>query len=317
MLHEYAVEPTLLSNWADVRFFLSQFGLTQGRLISRFPKKWKKMVVDGLNACGSVERLKIVEVLKTIDDRLFVRKYDWDPGYTWLRNAEAEHLTRPFRAIIATKNPLANPAVLLGDDVDDTLDYENLADKSDPRHLWRASRSKIIQRTPAEMVEAADKLLVRCSSVLFIDRNFAPGNSRHRIPLEHFLVALMTREIGKLPTHVEVHTGDKLAPGFFQSECNAHLPRIIPAGLTVRIVRWAVDHLHNRYILTDSGGLAFLDGLDASQTAGRREDVVVVLDPDVSASLLHDYDADYAKANPAKAKLAFVDEYAVSGTKAV
>ena len=54
MLSEYALDPELLSNWKDFRFFASQFGAAQGRLISRFPKKWKGLVMEAASGAAEI-----------------------------------------------------------------------------------------------------------------------------------------------------------------------------------------------------------------------------------------------------------------------
>ena len=110
---------------------------------------------------------------------------------------------------------------------------------------------------------------------------------------------------------VEFHLGNRAERHFFEEECQEWLPAIIPKGITVRLVRWAYEDLHNRYILTDCGGVAFLEGLDdAMKSRSRVEDVVVALDQDVSNTLLGQYDTS---AKPPKYK--YIDECRVVGTK--
>src|SRR5690349_19025334 len=105
MIHEYALEPTLLSNWQDFRYFTEKFGVPQGRLISEYPKKWKKFVYQSID-CGEIDRVRIVEGLRRIDEKLTRRiNPGWTDGVNWLGNAIAEQTRKPFRAIIALANP--------------------------------------------------------------------------------------------------------------------------------------------------------------------------------------------------------------------
>src|SRR5215475_10033311 len=101
MIYEYALEPVLLSNWKDFRYFTEKFGVAQGRLISRYPKRWKKMVYEALVGCGEIERKRIEDRLQTIDDRMVKRQHEWNSQQDWLPNAGAEHARRPFHAILA------------------------------------------------------------------------------------------------------------------------------------------------------------------------------------------------------------------------
>ena len=61
MLYEYALEPDLLNNWKDFRYFTEKFGVSRGRLLSPFPKRWKRLVYESLANCGEIERKRIEE----------------------------------------------------------------------------------------------------------------------------------------------------------------------------------------------------------------------------------------------------------------
>lgn len=308
MLYEYAVQPGLLSNWRSFQHLIAQFGFDRGRLIVRYPSRWKLMVYDSLAKCGAVEKKRIEEALRRIDDRMVRRKHQWDAASPWLRNAEAEHSRRPFRAIVADGNPNGHPCVLVLDDLDDTLPCDELPE-GDPRRLWYAPRSRVIRRNAREMAAAVEPILQHAMEILLVDKHFGPENARHRRPFEEFLEAIAARAQGTLPRRVEVHTGDKSDQAFFRSACQKVLGPLVPAGMSVRLVRWNCDHLHNRFILTDRGGVAFLEGLDEYTGHGREEDVVVLLDEAVCRQLFHDYD-------PAAGKFTYCDECVVEGRKA-
>ena len=57
MIYEYALEPRLLNNWKDFRYFTEKFSFYEGRLISRFPKRWKRDVYALLSECESSRML--------------------------------------------------------------------------------------------------------------------------------------------------------------------------------------------------------------------------------------------------------------------
>ena len=312
MHYEFALEPQLLSSWKDFRFFVSQFGWQHGRLISRYPKRWKRHVYESLSDVGDVEKTRIEEALRRIDDRLMPRLHEWSPQLSsWLENAEDEHGKRPFKAIVASLNPRSHDDVILADRIDDTTDYAAL-EADDPLHKWNAPRSEIVRRTAAEMAETIRALLVQCKRVLFIDKHFGPENPRHRRPLEKFLSTIAARETGSAPESVEVHTGNAAERTFFTGACDSRLAGITPSGLTLRLVRWNSTELHNRFVVTDCGGVAFLEGLDEFSGSGRSEDVVVILDQSVCEQLLQDYDS-----TSTACKYTFIDEHTVAGTKTV
>ena len=308
MLYEYALEPSLLSNWSDFRFFVSQFGFDRGRLIARFPSKWKRMVYDSLHGCKEIERARIEEALRRIDTRMIPKRgAGWDASHDWLTNAESEHNCRPFRAIIAESNQRTHPAVIVGATLDDTLVFDDLPE-SDSRRLWKASRSKVIKRNAIEMADAIEVFIQRADRILFVDKYFGPENPRHRIPFEEFLSRLRDRHEGKMPKTVEIHCAYKSEASFFQSQCNSRLAGMIPKDMRMHVRRWSEKDLHNRFVLTDLGGVAFLEGLDHYTGDGREEDVVVLLDQDVSQQLMDNYTVG-------KTTFQLIDECEVIGTR--
>lgn len=310
MLHEYALEPSLLSNWSDFRFFVSQFGFDHGRLIARFPKKWKKLVYESLSACKEIERARIEEALRRIDDRLVPRQAStWNESSDWITNAEAEHANQPFWAIVAQSNHRSHPAVIIGTNLDDTLEWEKLP-SDDSRRLWRATRSQIIKRTAVEMADAIDAFIRHADEIHFVDKHFGPENPRHRIPFQEFLSRLDQRPNGKMPRIIEVHCGQKSEVTFFRSECQVKLAAMVPQGLKIRFCRWSTDDLHNRFVLTDLGGVAFLEGLDQFMGKGREEDVVILLDKDVSRQLME----EFARSKP---RFTFHDECEITGLRQI
>lgn len=255
MLQEYALEPALLNSWDRFRYFVEKFGISQGRFISRFPKTWKKMVYESLTNCGDVERKRIETRLQQIDDRLLPRPAIYNPIFDWLRNAETEHAVNPFHAIIAGTNPRNHALVLDAESLDDT------------NPLWNCPASRtLVQRAPA-MVAAIRPLLEWCSEIVFVDPHFGPENGRHRATFEAFLAVLTASPRRSQLARVEFHTGDKATATFFQSECQRRLPELVKAQTKVRLVRWRQIELHNRFILTDIGGLLVGRGLDEDQTA--------------------------------------------------
>jgi hypothetical protein len=275
MLHEFAVEPAVIRGWDRLQFYMSNFGVEHGRLIARYPKKWERLVIEGLAHCGEMERKRIVEALVRGRNRLFPRHHEWDELLSWLDNAVEEHARRPFHAVIATSNPSDLPFVI-GEDIDIT----NLP------QLLKVLRSVTVQRKAAAMADAARKLLRLARTVVFIDRNFKPRDSGFRLALEAFLDALLDQHKKWLVSRIEYHTGDSIPGTDFAGLCNAWLCDVIPFGMKVHFCRWSHHQLHNRYILTDVGGLKFGQGLDQAGDTEQQEDQVTLLGPQEAAVLL-------------------------------
>ena len=97
MLHEFAIEPTVIRSWDRLQFYMSNFGVEHGRLIARYPKKWERLVNEGLSHCKDVEKKRIVEALARGKNRLFPRHHEWNDllrGWRmWLKNTRSDRST--------------------------------------------------------------------------------------------------------------------------------------------------------------------------------------------------------------------------------
>jgi hypothetical protein len=276
VIHEYALEPELVAGLIErsaARYLAEKFGLGQPRLVSRYPKRWKMLAWEAFQQshpdCTEGQRKVVEELIQRLSEKM-VRRIDvaWEPGRSWLENAEQEHARSPFRGILARANPRGRDEVLVERD----LDEQSSA-------LWAVARGLTVARQAGPMAELIRPLLRCCGAVIFIDPHFGPENARHRRVLEAFLTALTDGRRDLSTVRVEVQTGDKSPAEFFKNECQQRLGRHIPAGLRVKLRQWTPrsggEALHNRYILTDLGGLIFSHGLDEGR-AGETDDVNVM-----------------------------------------
>ena len=277
MIHEYALEPKLVASWHDrmnFRFFVKQFGFGEARVISLYPKspkRWNKQVWEAFEAdfgetASPTDRTRMKTLLKKIMNPV-VKRPDciWDADRCWLANAESEHARKRFHAILARNNPYNNTNIMR---VDDVLE--------DTAEGWDTPGTVVVPRDAEEMTNCVAPMLRCATKVLFVDPNFRANRESFRKPLAAFLqsVDTQTSEIT-----IELHTEDRDdTPSWteFQKECKDKLPSIIPEGLTLRVYRWKEreggEKLHNRYILTDIGGVSFLTGLDEGDP-GMTDDV--------------------------------------------
>ena len=273
MIHEYALEPRLVATWGnrqDSRYFIEKFGLGQPRIVSRYPKRWKRLVWDVFRSDNDLERTRMAELLARLSERMVARRnYMWQPERTWLENVQKEHERAPFRAILAKANPTGHPSTLVAEELDDGTT------------LWATTRGLTIARSANEMAAAVAAMLRIAEIVIFVDPYFGPERPRHRRPLEAFLRALLASRPLDSPRRIEVHTSlDSTGTReFFESECQHRLPGCIPAGVELIILRLRQrpggESLHNRYILTDVGGVIFNQGLDDGPV-GETDDITVM-----------------------------------------
>ena len=271
MIFEYALEPTLLDNWKDIRYFKDQCGAENGRLISEFPRRWERSVFEAIRLSGSgqVETLKMKEALRSIVKyKMFRRpKILWDDKRSWIDNAKKEHQRLMFHAIVA-KNCSDDVAscLLSGDDIDES------------KLLWQCPPSKEIVRIASDMAREVAPLLNLSTQIMFIDPHFDPQEKRFRNPLIGFLQILSRRSNGFPINRLEYHVSDKWDEKEFKRRLDAYLKPHMPSGLSLSFCRWNRADMHNRFILTSMGLLEFGIGLDESDgSSSPRKDLLTRL----------------------------------------
>ena len=256
VIFEYALEPTLLDNWKDIRYFKDQCGAEKGRLISEYPYKWWRAVFEAIRLSSSlpVEKHKMKEALRNIVKYKLFRRQGilWDDRLPWLDNARAEHKRVNFHAIISKNcgGDDESNCILMGEHVNDS------------KLLWKCSQSVTIERNAAKMATEVAPVLELSTHIIFIDPYFDPRKRRFRNPLIEFLKVLSMRKNGVPLQRLEYHVSDEEEETEFKSWLDTYLRPQLPPGLTVAFCRWNKGDMHNRFILTNIGLLQFGIGLD-------------------------------------------------------
>lgn len=273
MIHAFALEPRLVASWGrreEFRFIHDKFGLGTPRVLLELPKfsKWKKAVYDSATqlALSQEEMKRIEELFRLFGDHRH-RRVDgtvYDGLLSWLENAEREYARRPFAGILATQNPRGHEAVLVADRLG----------MGEPR--WVCEKGASPGRTPEALALAMAAMLMNCRQLHLVDPHFGPENARHRRVLEALMGVLNGN--GLSLDLVCIHCAQKSTVEFFDQEA-AKMATRLPHGVAVNFVRWRQrpggDRLHNRYVLTDVGGVSLGVGLDAGDP-GETDDMLLL-----------------------------------------
>lgn len=276
MIKEFALEPDVLAaSFRDFSYFIEKFGVSQGRVISRFPKDWKRMVYEAAQASlrGTKELSRIEIRLRAITNDVLIasRSPSSDGTQPWLTRAIIEHGCKPFAAIIARENPTAHTGVLVAATLDD----------SDAR--FQAAGQRHITRTAAEIVDCVELLLRASTTVKLIDPHFDPTKMRWGRMLELVLTALCSN--GQTGVFLEIHRSDKVSSGHLKYLFDSCIPKFRPAGITVQVFLHPDAAMHNRFILTSVGGASYHTGLDDNEEGeSTPTDLVSLLTPDTFAT---------------------------------
>jgi hypothetical protein len=258
VFYEYALEPAVLKTWQNVRFFLDAFGPWKGRFLVEYPGKWKRMVYEGLT-CADYEKHKIIERLQRLDKRVFSprRGAPWGPALAppdqlWRANTTKEHVRQPFRAIIVA-GPPSGGAFIEAEAV------------TDDHPLWRVEPGAAVARDPAAFVRTLDLLIRSSSHLVMVDPYFRADQGAKLDALLHLCRALVGRTVT-----IDVHASEGvLAYHEFSRLVHRAVPQNLPRGITVTFRSWIErrggERFHNRYVLTDVGGVQFGDSIERGE----------------------------------------------------
>lgn len=154
ILQEYAVEPKALSTWSDFRYFVNSFGNGQGRLISKYPDAWPRLVWESCAETSPINRRRVEEGLVALRNRLLKTKRDYDETMGWLENAAQAHKSEPFHAIIASSSSECSETIVAGE-------------LSDDSPLWKVARDGQVPRQAQAMAVLTESLLFHSSEVFY------------------------------------------------------------------------------------------------------------------------------------------------------
>jgi len=289
MIYEYAIEPELAVSWgkdrAEFRYYYNQFGLGTPRMMADFPKfkNWRKQFRQAAaNADETNEMARIEEIFKILKEKRIHRNgFDYDGNIPWLKNAELEHARKEFHAILAKTNPTNHSKVL----TPSSLDLSN---------LWQVKKQFYCPRQAHDMAQIVKEMLSNCSEVHFIDPYFDPSVKRWRRSFKDFLKSLFDgRTYRPEIERIIVHTSDKtgFTYKYLKDASKKKLPSVIPLDISLAVKMWKQqdggERLHNRYILTDIGGVKFDPGLDDGEEGESVE--VILLERDLYEKQWNDY----------------------------
>lgn len=276
MIYAYAIEPETVVAWTETQkfnFAFSNFGLGTARVLLELPskEKWNELVDEAAAAEGlsPVQWTRLTELQAYLTERFARRRSAYyDEQVVWLENAESEYARRSFAAIVAKVNPRKHAHV---------IQNEYIGDRKDPR--WVRPRAATPKREASELAGAVSAMLQNADYIHFVDKHFGPENLRHRKVMEAYFNAMMAGRTVP-PRTVALHCVYK--GGYDLQSFNGEaqkLIRYLPKGAKLQFYRWrdkedgeVREKFHNRYLLTDLGGVTFGVGHEDGDD-GESEDI--------------------------------------------
>ncbi len=275
MIHEYAVDPDALSSFNEIWQALEQFGVAHGRVLVQCPKKWWGIVKENLELAEGVlhpAEYKSLEErcfrLKDAKKIIFRKNLKYDGEKPFVEALAAEHADRPFRAVLQLERTTTGSIPVL-----------SRFDLHEGNALWKVRRSQAVPKTADALADAVSPLLRISTDFLFIDPFFASKPQNYQ-SLVKMLQAAMAQNTSV--QRIEIHTGTKGTAAFIQDKARTAIMPRLPPGIKITVLQWKEreggERLHDRFILTDRGGLSSSYGWDSGELGQSTE--VSLLDED-------------------------------------
>lgn len=266
MIHEYALDPASVADWQSFCHFAADFGVWKGRMICPFPNDWRKLCYEEADMHGQQAKYKVTHWLQDYAPKVTARRRS-EATYalpTWFENAAYEHTRKAFHAILARHVASDSLPVI------DTADLDPL----NPNPLWIVNRQAFIERNPSSFAVCISPLLLCSCKVRIVDPYFVADPDQLRI-LSKCLTGF---EQSGAPTldWIELHVdGEKVRRPtltYIEEQIGAVWPNGLPKA---KIIRWRKGYCHDRFVLTDRGGVILGDSLHCHES---RPDQITLLE---------------------------------------
>lgn len=259
MLSEYAVEPAAIgADWRIFKDLIDRFGADKGRLISRLPTKWERKVIQAAKDAGvpDVRMSSIVERLRDSKRKVVDFRREYAHEADWINNALREHAARPFKAIICNAGKSACPEAIHPDDC------------SDAHPLFGAATSRNVIRTAEEIAGALNIFTAVSDEVDIVDPFFdlRPNEGNYLAPLVSLLALLGGGPWPSKVIRIHFRDHDSRPPSELVAKYGAaQIKGLLPPDYSLELYAWSEigDDLHDRYVLTNLGGIMIGAGLSA------------------------------------------------------
>lgn len=282
MHREYAVDPQALDSYERITRLIDCFFGQPQRLISDCPKRWANEVRHAVNrlkdyGVGPVERKKLkLKVEKLSKANLCANRSlaDWDRQSAWLSYALKAHEDQPFDGLLG-----ANPDTEVQGKV---YSLDDLAIDAPP--CWDESKQSHLPRTAASIAEFAGPLIRVSRRLILVDPYFwftAPNWYSYEPLLRALLGLHASANYGAGLKRLEIHTSDRFAG--LDTLAVPTLTPTVPMGLSVACKIWPKDKMHDRFIMTDVGGISLGRGLGVFEMDEGGDVLAAILEHDAYA----------------------------------
>ena len=277
MLHEYAISPQLLQEWAsnvrDYREFIREYGLGSPRIPSTFPKqKARKLrsyfLSEGPRDQESNQARRYLEMVEHLTETTISREGVSSGQGNWNADVVDENERAPFHVVLSVQ-PIDTPRNLTPQTM-----YSGDSAWNHDRQVSVARRYDFISLLIRDMLRlATDKVVIIDSygwngrAISFITQ-VIQDVFRDRLSTCTPSLCLFYKENSSSPRAdiVRARILDALSPQANSIELRVTELREMAGS----------DVFHNRYILTELGGVTLGHGVDVSEVENHTDEITLM-----------------------------------------
>lgn len=274
MIKEIAVDPELIVELSkDVnrpwrRLVGSKFGIDKGVLKSRYPRSWSKMFRKAYeNETLKELEKKAAEELYRLITEFQIKRPDihWETQNNWLKNSLDEHKRNPFKGIVCKKDIYQS-----GVDVIVDFDDEKNGDSENIEMLNNNYKARL-PRNNGDLIDILIDSFYYAKKVIIIDAFFDPFKNDYTEPLKELIDGLVKNK--KTAHYPEVIIIKRDGDGRqVEDPLRRRVLSLIPNGLKLKFFVYdqkpRKEEFHNRYILSDIGGIIVDPGFARNMDPG-------------------------------------------------
>lgn len=247
-----------------IRRIMRRLDAGSANIAVTLPKTWKRIALTELErekgALTQDEFQLAVGLIELIDNK-GRRSFAYDSARAWSENVQRAHDERRFAAIIC-EEPGRPGFLTLSDAAEGTDDGDDPLD----RQLGIAA-----ERSSEQLAVQLGALVRNASEIIIVDPYFHPATDRFRRPIANLLAEAAKR--GTQAPFVGFALGAKnVDQEWLETGVTSHGHALLPNGWSATFLRFAVispigkekekETVHNRYVLTNLGGVKIEPGVD-------------------------------------------------------
>lgn len=268
MFKEYAVEPDVFLTWGSDEWYylvLHGFGIGTSRYITDIPsRKWKEEIIHGRESLTPLQSSRIIALLQ---NKFLTRQTaTWDERLGWLDNVSKNDQVEHFSCIVSRDKVLLERCVI-----------------PDLREELAKNESNFsVPRTAQDMSKAVEMLLRFSHTIVFYDSYLNFQRKEYQQSFEGYMKSVLKYNneckiniISSIYNRKESY--DKFKDATFKFLNRFKKPNLSINAYLYGNTESTLSNSHNRYIITDIGGVIFPNGLDAK--AGTEDELTIMSKP--------------------------------------